>query len=73
MKLLWSSRSQKFIGHAMTHEELTTLGDIYRSPQTGFHQKRTSYVLQTLWRDSTSDFDVIGPHYRSDGPMAVCY
>jgi len=72
MKLLWSSRSQKFIDHAMTDEELTTLCDVYRSLQSGFRQKRTSYVLQTLWRDLTSNFDVIGPHYTSDGPMAVC-
>jgi len=72
MKLLWSSRNQKFVGHAMTHEEMTTLCDVYRSLQPGFRQKRTSYILQTLWRDLTSDFDIVGPHYTSDGTMAVC-
>jgi len=71
MKLLWNSRNQKFVGHAMNHEEMATLCDIYRTLQPGFRQKRTSYVLQTLWRDLTSDFDVVGPHYTSDGTMSV--
>ncbi len=29
MKLIWSSKSQKCIGHAMTHDELATLCDVY--------------------------------------------
>ena len=67
MKLLWNNRNQKFVGHAMTHEEC----DVYRKLQPGFRQKRTSYVLQTLWRDLTSDFDIVGPHYTSDETMSV--
>ena len=55
MRLVWSSRSQKFTGHAMTHEELTTLCDVYQTLKSDFRQKQTSYVLQTLWRDLTSE------------------
>jgi hypothetical protein len=29
------------------------------------HLKRSQYVLQFLWRDMTSDFDLIGPYYTS--------
>ena len=71
MKLLWNSRNQKFVGHAMTHDEMTTLCDVYRTLQPSFRQKRISYVLQTLWRDLTSDFDIVGPHYTSEGTMSV--
>ena len=71
MKLLWNSRNQKFVGHAMTHDEMTTLCDVYQTLQPSFHEKRTSYVLQTFWQDLTSDFDIVGPHYTSEGTMTV--
>ena len=68
---LWNSRNQKFVGHAMTHDEMIILCDVYRTLQPSFHQKRKSYVLQTLWRDLTSDSDIVGPHYTSEGTMSV--
>ena len=70
MKLLWSSRNQKFIGHAMSHDELISLCDVYKTLSPEYRGRQTSYVLQTLWRDFTSDFDVIGPHYTSDCTFA---
>lgn len=69
MKLLWSSRNQKFIGHAMTHDELSSLSDVYATLQPDYRKRQTNYILQTLWRDFTSEFDVIGPHYTSEGPF----
>lgn len=50
----------------MSYDEMASLCDVYTSLDPDFRQKQTSYVLQTLWRDLTSDFDVIGPHYSSD-------
>ena len=55
----------------MTHDQIITLCGVYRTLQPLFRQKRTSYVLQTLWRDLTSDFDIVGPHYTSEGTMSV--
>ena len=66
MKLLWSSRNQKFIGHAMSHDELISLCDVYKTLSSDYRGRQTSYIMQTLWRDFTSDFDVIGPHYSND-------
>ena len=66
MKLLWSSRNQKFIGHAMSHDELISLCDVYKTLSPDYQGRQTSYIMQTLWRDFTSDFDVIGPHYSND-------
>ena len=70
MKLLWSSRNQRFIGHAMTHDELLSLCDVYATLAPDYRKRQTNYVLQTLWRDFTSNFDVIGPHYTSDSAFA---
>ena len=70
MKLLRSSRSQKFIGHSMTHDELASLCDVYAVLQPDYRKQQTTYILQTLWRDLTSDFDVIGPHYTNDSPFS---
>ena len=55
----------------MTHDEMTILCDVYWTLQPSFRQKRTSYVLQTLWRDLTSDIDIVGPHYTSEGTVSV--
>lgn len=69
LKLLWSSRSQKFIGHAMTFDELSSLCDVYNTLKPDYRKRKTNYILQTLWRDFTSDFDIIGPHYTNEGPF----
>jgi hypothetical protein len=55
MKLLWSSRNQKFIGHAMSYDELASLSDVYATLSPDYRKRQTSYILQTLWRDFTSD------------------
>ena len=45
----------------MTDNEMTTLCDVYQTLQPSLRRKRT-YVLQMLWRDLTSNFDIVGPH-----------
>ncbi|XP_019853621.1 PREDICTED: uncharacterized protein LOC109582964 [Amphimedon queenslandica] len=63
-RLLWNSRSQKIIGLSMTREDLATLADVYQELKDESNQQ-TSYIMQFLWRDLTSDFDIIGPYYTS--------
>ncbi len=31
--------------------------------------KLAIYILQFLWRDLTSSFDVVGPYFTSNGPL----
>ena len=31
--------------------------------------KKTTYILQFLWRDLSSDFDVVGPHFNCSSTM----
>ena len=45
VRLIWSSKSQKFIGHSMNHEELTTLCDVYMTIDHDFRQKPATNVF----------------------------
>lgn len=42
--------------------ELSSLADVYQLLEGDIAQQ-TSYILQFLWRDLTSDFDIIGPYF----------
>lgn len=48
----------------MTHHQLTTLADVYEELREG-HPKKTTYILQFMWRDISSKYDVIGPYFTS--------
>lgn len=63
-RLLWNSCSQRMVGLAMTHDDISCLHDVY---QPDAFTKSTTYILQFLWRDLTSSFEVIGPYYTSSG------
>ena len=52
------------MGHAMTADDMVSLRDVYEELKAPKAVK-ASYIMQFLWRDLTSDFDVIGPYYSS--------
>ena len=68
-RLMWNSRSQKIIGLAMSPDEMSSLHDAYQLVNEDTATKQTSYILQFLWRDLTSSFDVVGPFFTSSGPL----
>ena len=68
--LLWNSRSQKIVGLAMTTEDQASLHDIYRTLDGTESTRQTSYILQFLWRDLTSSFDIVGPFFTCCGSLA---
>ena len=51
LNVQWNCRSDEFIGHAMASEDMATLQDVYDSLKATEKTSKTSYVLQTLWRD----------------------
>ena len=53
------------IGLAMTPEEMSSLHDIFMSYIEDTKTEHTSYILQFLWRDFTSPFDIIGLYFTS--------
>ena len=61
-QLMWNSQSHQLMGLAMTPNDLSSLNDIYRVLQEPA-ANQTSYILQFLWRDLTSSYDIIGPYF----------
>ena len=61
---VWNSRSQTLSGLAMTNKDLSSLTDVYctylEQPDS---PNQTSYILQFLWRDLTSNYDIVGPYF----------
>ena len=49
----------EIIGLAMSSADMASLADLYATLDED-KTKHTNYVLQFLWRDMTSKFDVIG-------------
>lgn len=62
-KVAWNSKNGKMVGLAMDPKDAPTLSDL--DPDNSEDVKAAEYFLQFLWRDLTSNFDVIGPHYST--------
>ena len=69
MKVSWNSRNEELVGLAMTSVEMQTLQDVYDTLSSDSKTQKTTYALQTLWRDLTSEYDIIGPYYTSASTM----
>lgn len=52
----------------MTHEQLTTLADVYEELKEG-QAKKTAYILQFMWRDISSKYVVVGPYFTSSSGL----
>ena len=68
-QLMWNSRSHQLMGLAMTSKNLASLNDVYSLLQKSDTSKQTSYILQFLWRDLTSEFDIVGPYFTCSSSM----
>ena len=64
-KVKWNSASQKIVGLALSPEEFPYLRDVYDQHDLDHEPLPAEYNLQFLWRDITSDFDVVGPYFSS--------
>ena len=66
-KLHWNSRDDSIVGHSMTADEMATLRDLYSVLNDDTQTSKADYIMQTLWRDTSSNCDVVGPYYSSCG------
>ena len=64
-RLMWNSRSQTIIGLAMNAEDQASLHDAYEVFHKDKPVEQTAYIMQFLWRDLTSSYDIVGPYYTS--------
>ena len=67
-QLVWNSRNHQFMGLAMNSKDLASLNDIYKV-LTDPEVNQTSYILQFLWRDLTSCYDIVGPYFTSSSTV----
>ena len=68
-QLMWNSRSNRLMGLAMTPQDLASLNDLYTLLKNPEESKQTSYILQFLWRDLTSAYDIVGPYFTSSSTV----
>ena len=68
-QLMWNSRSNQLIGLAMTPQDLASLDDLYALLKNPEESKQISYILQFLWRDLTSAYDIVGPYFTSSATV----
>lgn len=68
-RLMWNSRSQKIIGLAMSADGMSSLHDAFQIIDEKSAGENTNYILQFLWRDLTSSFDIVGPYFSSNSPL----
>ena len=47
----------------MTEKDQSSLHDVFQSMSSDQRVQQTTRMLQFLWRDLTSAFDVVGPYY----------
>lgn len=61
-KIIWNSANSTITGFAMSSVDMASLHDVYEGldEEEGCH--KTEYMLQFLWRDISSHFDVVGPY-----------
>ena len=52
---------------------MANLLDVYCTLDQGAATKSTTYVLQLLWRDLTSSFDVVGLYFTSSKTVGSKY
>ena len=49
---------------------MATLSDLYLKLDVDDNDtKKTDYILLTLWRDLTTECDIVGPYYTTSGPF----
>ena len=64
-RLMWNSRSRTIVGLAMDAEDQASLHDVYQLFQKEKAVEQTACIMQFLWRDLTSSYDIVGPYFTS--------
>ena len=49
----------------MNADDQASLCDVYKLFQKESAVEQTGYIMQFLWRDLTSSYDIVGPYYTS--------
>ena len=55
----------------MSSDDFSSLHDIYDGLDVNEKWQKTTYIMQFLWRDLTSDFEVIGPYFTCSSTVEM--
>lgn len=66
---MWNSKNSSVVGWSISSEEIASLHDVYEYLDTEELDKKATYILQFIWRDLTSDFDIVGPYLALAGSV----
>ena len=64
-RVKWSSKGEKFFGLEMNPEDFPHLQDIYEDLDPNVPPQPAQYMWQFMWRDLTSDYDIVGPYFAA--------
>ena len=64
-KVILNSSNSSIIGFSLSSDDFISLHDVYKGLSSEEKCQQTSYVIQFLWRDLSSDFDVVGPYFTA--------
>lgn len=70
-KIIWNSSDSSITGFAMCSDDLISLHDVYKGIIEDERCQKTVYIIQFLWRDLSSDFDVLGPYFNCSSSLEV--
>ena len=68
MKVAWNLKGAGITGFSTSENELKILHDVFSAAVQPGAQK-ANYIVQFLWRDLTSGFDLIGPYFPIGGSI----
>lgn len=68
-RVIWNSSNSAIIGYAISSEDFVSLHDVYEGLCEDEKCQKTAYVVQFLWRDLSSDFDVVGPYFNCSSSL----
>lgn len=57
--MVWNSANSAIVRFAMSSDDFAGLHGMYQGLETDEKCQKTSYIIQFLWRDLSSEFDVI--------------
>ena len=65
-KVIWNSAkiNSAIMGFALTSDDFAGLHDVYEDIDKEERCQKTTYVIQFMWRDLSSIFDVVGPYFN---------
>ncbi len=68
-KLAYNSKSHEVYGTAISENKFASLFDVFEEYKGSSGSKLGQFALLTLWKDLTSNYEILGPYWVTDKTM----